>query len=340
MGDRDASMAIVEGHRFSLTDLGRALYPACGFTKRDAIFYYYCVAESLLPHLVDRPVALLAPTAGGSGRAWEVGPPRGAPPWVRTMRVRRQPRHPGADSVARVDHRFLITDASSLLWAANLGALELRVPLWRAGDDPPASTVDTLAFHLEPTGQADAKQCASLALSLRDALAAAGLDLAHATTDGRVGLQVLAALATPLRAEAAHELARRTVRSIGPSTRGTRTSGLGHRRRGGVRIKWHQDDPSRTVVAPYSLSAGGFPWVATPITWDELDAVARHDDAAPLRFTTRDALARVERLGDLLAPLVRALAPGAARAPRPTSWLWPASPAAPRGTRVPLGAAG
>lgn len=73
-------------------------------------------------------------------------------------------------------------------------------------------------------------------------------------------------------------------------------------------------------MAPYSLSAAGFPWVATPVTWDELAAVARHGDA-PLRFTSRDALSRVERLGDLLAPLVRALVPSASRTSRPTSWL-------------------
>lgn len=90
-------MAIVEGRRLALTELERPLYPACDFTKRDAIFYYYCVADALLPHLVDRPVALWAPTGSASRRA------------------RRSGRHasprPGCGPCGLVGHRALMPTA-------------------------------------------------------------------------------------------------------------------------------------------------------------------------------------------------------------------------------------
>ena len=44
------------------------------------------------------------------------------------------------------------------------------------------------------------------------------------------------------------------------------------------------------------------PTVSTPVTWAEVEAGAAGD--APLKFTYRDVLQRVERLGDLFAAVL------------------------------------
>jgi bifunctional non-homologous end joining protein LigD len=71
--------------------------------------------------------------------------------------------------------------------------------------------------------------------------------------------------------------------------------------RGGLaRLDYTQNAVNKTLVAPFSTRpAAGAP-VSMPITWDELD----DPDLAPDRWTIRDAVARLESVGDPLRPLV------------------------------------
>jgi bifunctional non-homologous end joining protein LigD len=72
-------------------------------------------------------------------------------------------------------------------------------------------------------------------------------------------------------------------------------------RPGRVFIDWSQNNGKKTTVAPYSLRARSQPTVSTPVTWDE---VAACTEPADLTFTAEDVPSRVERLGDLFAPLL------------------------------------
>jgi DNA primase len=72
-------------------------------------------------------------------------------------------------------------------------------------------------------------------------------------------------------------------------------------RKGKIFVDWSQNNGAKTTVAPYSLRAGAEPTVSTPVTWDEVDGC----DVVP-GFQATDVLARVERDGDLLAPLLAA----------------------------------
>ncbi len=69
-------------------------------------------------------------------------------------------------------------------------------------------------------------------------------------------------------------------------------------RKGRARLDYTQNASIKTLVAPYSVRpAAGAP-VSAPITWDELD----DPDLRPDRWTVRDLIERVERVGDLFAP--------------------------------------
>src|SRR6201999_1311584 len=81
-------------------------------------------------------------------------------------------------------------------------------------------------------------------------------------------------------------------------------------RRGKVLVDWSQNNAAKTTVAPYSLRGRERPTVSTPLTWEEVEACEKPGD---LVFTAEDAVDRVQRLGDLFAPLQAVV-----RADRPT----------------------
>ena len=54
----------------------------------------------------------------------------------------------------------------------------------------------------------------------------------------------------------------------------------------------------------YSLRAKEQPTVSTPVTWDEVEAASRRRSGKVLVFEHKDVLERVERDGDLFAPVL------------------------------------
>lgn len=73
-------------------------------------------------------------------------------------------------------------------------------------------------------------------------------------------------------------------------------------RAGRVFVDWLQNDVTRQTVPPYSLRGLPYPTVAASVRWEEVERAAAGDPGA-LVFTPADVLARVEREGDLFAPL-------------------------------------
>jgi bifunctional non-homologous end joining protein LigD len=70
-----------------------------------------------------------------------------------------------------------------------------------------------------------------------------------------------------------------------------------------VLIDWSQNDEHKTTVNVYSLRAKSQPTVSTPVTWQEVESTV-NKGSAPLEFTSEAALQRVEKQGDLFAPLL------------------------------------
>jgi bifunctional non-homologous end joining protein LigD len=74
-------------------------------------------------------------------------------------------------------------------------------------------------------------------------------------------------------------------------------------RRGRVLIDWSQNHPAKTTVAVYSVRAMPTPTVSTPVAPDEVRRCAAKHDPRLLRFETDDVLRRLDKHGDLFAPL-------------------------------------
>jgi len=290
----------VDGRPLTLTNLAKVLYPEDGFSKAEVLDYYQRIAAVLLPHIAGRPMTLKRYPEGVDGESFfQKHVTAHRPDWVRTEDVEShssRARDPGSTITYLV-----IDDLPALIWAANLAALELHVPMWRfPPDDGQPREPDLLVFDLDPGQPASVVECCRVAEALRPQLESAGLRPLAKTSGGK-GLQLYARI-SGLSAEQASEQALSFAQRMEQEhpelvvSRMTKTL-----RSGKVLIDWSQNNGSKTTIAPYSLRARVHPTVSTPVTWDE---VAACRNPADLFFTAPDVLGRVAEHGDLFAPLL------------------------------------
>jgi bifunctional non-homologous end joining protein LigD len=279
----------VDGRTVALTNLNKVFWPDVGFTKGQMIEYYVGVAPTLMPHLEGRPLTLRRFPDGVSGASWHQNECQGEPEWLTVFETRgRQGRR----------LRFCVVDSlSSLLWVVNTAAIELHPFLWRvAAPREPTQ----LVFDLDPGPPAGLLEAAHVALELRRVLEELGFEALVKTT-GSLGLHLQAPLSEPLDTK---QLARQIA---GVLARQLPEQVVGQMRRadraGKVYIDWLQNDPTRQTVAPYSLRGAPWPTVATPVTWEEVARAAEESRPELLLFTAAEIPQRIERLGDLFAPL-------------------------------------
>lgn len=292
----------VADRQLSLSNLDKVLYPAAQFTKGAVIDYYRQVAPVLLPHLAGRPVTFVRfPNGVTGGSFFEKDVSRHAPDWVRTARLPTDTRGQGS---GLIDYP-LVDDLPSLVWAANLAALELHVPQWTLDRNGTPRPPDRLVFDLDPGAPADVVSCCRVAERLYDLLIADGLTPA-VKTSGSKGLQLYCGIRSRA-SDQARGYARTLAGRLAAETPKLVVSKMDRvLRPGKVFIDWSQNNTAKTTVAPYSLRGRDQPTVSTPLTWDEVRA-CRH--AADLVFTAPDVLARVAEFGDLLAAVTATPAP-------------------------------
>lgn len=144
--------------------------------------------------------------------------------------------------------------------------------------------------------------CCKAAVVLREYFDRAGL-ISFAKTSGNKGLQLYVPLNTPTtyddtkawaRGVAEHFEARFPEFFISQMKKSLRA--------GKIFVDWSQNDANKTTISVYSLRARERPTVSTPVSWEEIEEVARSGDARPLIFEAEQVVQRVKRDGDLFAP--------------------------------------
>src|SRR4051794_17676630 len=139
----------IDGRTLSLSNLEKVLYPESGFTKAQVVDYYVRIAPVILPHLRGRPLTLVRYPDGVAGKSFfEKRRPPSAPDWVET----------GGELGS-----VLCDEAATLVWLANLAALELHTHQHTvaAPEEPTAVVVD-----LDPGPPAGVLDCARVALDV------------------------------------------------------------------------------------------------------------------------------------------------------------------------------
>lgn len=284
----------VGGRTLALSNLDKVLYPGTGFTKAGVVDYYRRIAPHILPHLKDRPLTLKRYPDGVDGESfYEKNAPSHRPAWVKTADV-------PADDDERVMRFVLCNDVPTLVWLANLAALELHPQLHKAkAQDRPT----LLAFDLDPGPPAGLLAGCEVAVWVRDLFAHWGLRSFPKTSGGK-GLQVYVPLNTPVDYDATKGFARAVAEALEKKHPGKVVSRMQKRLRAGkVLVDWSQNDAHKTTVSVYALRARERPWCSTPLDWDEVEQALDDEDAEPLRHDAPMLLARVAKRGDLFAPV-------------------------------------
>ena len=287
----------VEGQQLSLSNLDKSLYPE--FTKGEVIDYYARVAPVMLPHLKDRAATRIRWPDGVDGnKFFEKNAPSHTPDWVRTATIPTPGSSTGRDTLDFV----VVDDLPTLIWCANLAALELHIPQWKVGPRGKVHTPDLVVFDLDPGPPATIVEACEVAKLLREVLAEDGLE-SYPKTSGKKGLHLYVPVEAPKDAERTSEYAKAAAQRLAEDQPELVVAKMEKRlRKGKVFVDWSQNNPAKTTVAPYSLRAGSRPSISTPITWDELDSC---QDAAELVYSPADVLSRVDKHGDLLEALLK-----------------------------------
>jgi bifunctional non-homologous end joining protein LigD len=289
-----SAVVTVEGRELKLSNLDKVLYPATGFTKREEIEYYAAIASTILPHLQGRALTVTRWPDGVQGKSFfQKQTPAHAPAWVRTVTLPSE-RKP-------IDYT-LVEDLATLVWLANLAAIELHTPLARAEN---VERPTMLVFDLDPGAPATIIECCRVAQQLHGMFENLGLQ-SFAKTSGSKGLQLYVPLNTPdvtfaqtkPFAKAVAEL----LEQAEPEAVVSRMTKS--RRTGKVLIDWSQNDRNKTTVCAYSLRATDRPTASTPLAWDEVAAALDAGDPAMLVFEAAAVRERVAERGDLFAPVL------------------------------------
>jgi bifunctional non-homologous end joining protein LigD len=288
----------VEDRTLTLSNLHKVLYPSTGFTKGEVIDYYTRIAPVLLPHIESRPLTLKRYPDGVDGKSFfEKNAPSHAPDWVRKVRLPT----PGSTKDRETIDFVVAEELPTVVWSANLAALELHVPMWRVGPRGKVHNPDLLVFDLDPGPPATIIECCEVALLLRERLDADGLS-AYPKTSGSKGMQLYVPLDATTPWEDVSAYAKRLARELTESRQDLVVWQMKKDLRGGkVLVDWSQNNSAKTTVAVYSLRARETPTASTPISWEEVEGCRRADD---LRFTAPEVLDRVTHLGDLFAPIL------------------------------------
>jgi bifunctional non-homologous end joining protein LigD len=286
----------VGGKRLKLTNLEKVLYPATGFTKGQVIDYYARVAPVLVPHLAGKPLTLKRyPSGVDQEFFFEKNATKHRPDWVKTAPI-------WSEGNQREINYILANDLATIVWLANLAAIELHPSLSLAED---IESPRTMVFDLDPGPPANIIQCSQVGLWLRAIFEHFKLE-SFPKTSGSKGLQIYVPLNTKTSYDETKPFAHALARLLENEHRDLVVSDMKKAiRTGKVLVDWSQNDEHKTTISVYSLRARERPTVSTPVTWDEVERALKKKDANLLVFEAQQVSQRVEKMGDLFEPLLK-----------------------------------
>ncbi|HKB93613.1 MAG TPA: non-homologous end-joining DNA ligase [Gaiellaceae bacterium] len=277
----------------NLTSADRILFPDDAITKGDLFAYYDRIAPVVVPHVRDRPFTLKRHPHGITGEVYfQKQVPRGAPAWIPTRRFTTHPRGGGSREVdfALVDSR------EALLWMIQMNCIDLNA--WYSRVDRP-DRPDFVVFDLDPPdeqgGFALAIEVAHLVRGLLDDVGLPG----YVKTSGADGIHVLAPIQRRAGFDDTYAFVEAASRLLEQRHPGKVTTEWLKKKRSGVLLDHRQNGWGKTIASVYSVRPKPGAPVSTPLHWEELT-----ENVRPRDFSMRVVLDRVERYGDLFAPVL------------------------------------
>lgn len=264
----------------------RVYFPARGETKLDLARYYLAVGDGVVRALRQRPCMLHRFPTGVTGEhVHQKRLPRGAPPWVQTVRVHfpRWNRH--ADELS-------VTHLADVIWAVQMSTVEFHP--WNSRSTS-VETPDEWRIDLDPMPEASYLDVRRVAQVVREVLDELGV-VGWPKTSGGKGLHVYVRIEprwgfAEVR-RAAHAFAREVGRRCDLVDL---TWWRKDRDPASVFVDYNQNTRDHTIRCAYSVRGVPEGVVSTPLTWAEVP------DAEPGDFTIATVPQRFARLGDVHA---------------------------------------
>ena len=265
-----------------ITHPDKVVFPDIGVTKLDLMHYYLNVAPGALRGVADRPMILKRFVKGITEEAvfQKRAPEKKRPDYVDVAELRYAS---GTSAKEAVLH-----DAAGLIWAVNLGCVDLNPHPVRADD---LEHPDELRVDLDPMPGVDWRQIIHVALVAREVLEEHGLT-AWPKTSGSRGFHIYARIERNWPFKFVRLAAQTVAREVERRAPDLATARWWKEEREGVFVDFNQNAFDRTVASAYSVRALPDARVSTPLFWDEVI------DCRPADFTIASVPKRFEDLGD------------------------------------------
>jgi bifunctional non-homologous end joining protein LigD len=285
-----------------LSSPDRVLYPDDGITKGDLFAYYEKVGPTLVAHLRDRPFTMKRYPHGIDGEVFfQKQAPKHLPSWIATRQYTTHPR----DGGSRLVDFALVNSTEAVLFMVQNNCIDMNA--WYSRVDKPHRP-DFVLFDLDPPddGFELAIEVAHLIRELLDEVGLPG----YVKTSGADGIHVVAPIQRRASFEQTYAFAEQASRLLERRHPGKITTEWLKKKREGVLVDHRQNGWGKTIASVYSVRPKPGAPVSTPLHWDELTP-----DVRPRDYGMEVALGRIERLGDLFAPVLEQPRPlGAASA--------------------------
>ncbi|HEY3911481.1 MAG TPA: DNA ligase D [Stellaceae bacterium] len=245
-----------------LTHADRVLYPGEGITKLDLARYYAEICDWALPYLGHRPLSLVrCPNGQGGEQFFQKHAGASVPEAVRRIEI------DGETHLA-------VENLAGLVALVQIGVLEIHP--W-GSTAAKLETPDLVTFDLDPDVGLPWSQVTAAALEIREALAGFGLRSFAKTTGGK-GLHVVVPLTPKLDWEAIKAFAKAVAEEIAAGNPQRYTTNQSKRaRQGRIYIDYLRNGRGATAIGAYSTRARPSAPVATPVSWEEVEAGVRPD---------------------------------------------------------------
>jgi bifunctional non-homologous end joining protein LigD len=282
---------MAETKTVKLSSPDRVLFPDDGITKGDVFAYYERVADTLVPHLRDRPFTMKRYPHGITGEVFfQKQAPKHLPDWIPTRQFRTWRREGGS----RLVDFALVNSPEAVLFMVQNNCIDMNA--WYSRVDKPHRP-DFVLFDLDPPdgGFELAIEVAQLIRELLDDVGLPG----YVKTSGADGIHVVAPIARRATFEQTYAFAEQASRLLEQRHPGKVTTEWLKKKREGVLVDHRQNGWGKTIASVYSVRPKPGAPVSTPLHWDELTPGVR-----PRDFSMEVALGRIERHGDLFAPVL------------------------------------
>lgn len=269
--DKPATSVVREGGKtqasaplpqLKITHPERVIDASAAITKADLVRYYASVVEWMLPHLQNRPVALVRAPDGIAGNLFfQKHAERTAMPNLTAHSRDLWPKHPPLLTVDTTD---------ALLSAARLNTVEFHTwnSVVRRLDAP-----DRVVFDLDPGEGVKWNHIQEAAMLVRTLLSELGLK-AWLKTSGGKGLHVVVPLNSRLDYTKVKSFSQSFVRHLAKTIpeRFSAVSGPSNRV-GKIYVDYLRNGRGQTTAAAFSARARPGMGVSMPVAWEQLNEV-------------------------------------------------------------------